>query len=241
MENDIDNVQKKAPVVVEFFGLPGAGKTTIYNILSSELQNDGHDIAHRIDFIQWHNEQLFMSKLTMALNNPMWLWHCIKHCLAGSSELVYEKDSWPRILRTIFKDIYIKEYISHCLPGIVMFDQLTIQNIWSTWAGKKHPSRKLLRDLVSHIDLLLQKKYVYCKIGPEKAKIRISNRTHGGSRFDKLSLGELETAMQDEYWLMEYLHDAVVATNCDILVIDSLESPEKNSKIIKRWLNISLD
>jgi hypothetical protein len=227
-------------VIVEFFGLPGSGKTAVHDIINQRLIDKGLDVASQEELIQWLRNHLRLFKASLALKRPIWAFICLFYCIGAFGFFAFKnKYLFTRIVSTISSTVYLKNFLIKRKPDIFLLDQYTVQNIWSTWVGRKIPDTEILSRIIKHSDSYIGRKYIFFESDPKSVSKRIANRNHGTSRFDGYDADTIEKMLLPESNLMNDILDAVRFKGNDLLIIDALKTPEESADIVMDWLNLA--
>ena len=227
-------------VIVEFFGLPGSGKTAIHDIINQRLIDKGLDVAPQEELIQWLRNHLRLFKASLALKRPIWAFISLFYCLDPFGFSVFKnKFLITRIVSTISSTVYLKNFLTKRKPDIFLLDQYTVQNIWSTWVGQEIPDIQVLSRIIKHSDSYLRRKYIFFEIDPKSVSKRIANRNRGTSRFDGYDADTIKKMLQPESNLMNEILEAVRFKGNDLLIVDALKTPEESADIVMDWLNLA--
>ncbi|MEN6460260.1 MAG: hypothetical protein ABFC94_02675 [Syntrophomonas sp.] len=182
MENHI-----KQGIIIEFFGLPGSGKTTLANMFADKLEQSGYSIQKSIYRI--NNECNTIARLLIktyttlcfTLNNFPFIYNLFS--------FIYEEKNIFRNLKDI-----IKQWINICFvlnyinkgneTDIVIADQGVIQAAISiSFYHKNIDLNSIIKRLISQISK--NQVFIYVHVDIEKDLKRLKNRKNGKSRLEK--------------------------------------------------------
>lgn len=212
------------PRIIEFYGLPGCGKTTISHMLSKELVNNYScevgslpkysafkDYSLLLDYNHWRN----LSKLFGFAN-------------------VFNNKRHPRIVIQPERYVNIYSHFLNAVPeGYLVVDQGIIQGLISISHVDKIIASGDLESFIKSIDnipILL----VYCRCDMSVAKQRMKERFSGGSRLEHLSDADLYHAVQIQQSNFVTINDILkrVCKKVTVVSIDTTSEPEENVNII---------
>src|SRR5690554_3714146 len=128
----LTKLRPKDLLVVEFFGLPGAGKTTVVNRLCDELRALGHDVVTRWDIQAFIATTPRCKKIGFYLRNFFYaaeiLWHAVR--FANRTQAL-NRESARFILLALRSRLGFEYYLKcHPLTQLVLFDHAELQTIW---------------------------------------------------------------------------------------------------------------
>lgn len=176
------------PIVVELFGLPGAGKSTICAGIDPALV----DITRSQITGAWNNRSLAGRALVglQSLGDIAWLRSVLRFV---REKPLSERESWRRLARLIGMKHRLRTH-----DGVVLLDQGVLQALWSIFYTEAEFDTDLqhlsgvLRSFYDGIDAHI----VAVQVPPDIAASRVDSRSTGTSRLDRLSedrvLAELE-------------------------------------------------
>jgi len=173
------------PLIIEFFGIPGSGKTTIQRKLSDRLRNQGNLVATREDLFNWAHSRSKLYKTILIIKEPIWVISIVISLirLKGVRESI-SRDRIIRILSLIKFPIYLKKFYETNHVDIILLDQGMIQAFWSILYGLNSQKENGIENIVSLINGKMKVQYLHFQISIDEAVHRIVNRTSGNSRFD---------------------------------------------------------
>ena len=226
------------PVIIECFGLPGAGKTTVINEVKSYYKNIGVTAADRNNVANWLTQLPKTQKLFFVFRNPIW-------ALKGFFSWLFSRSAYywnrPFLLHSfpdfINKPLYLRRYLLKYKPAVCLLEQWSIQHLWSAWVGHNQPTQGWINHQVHHLEKLNHSRYIFFQIAPQIAAERIHNRKKGQSRFDRMSKAVIEKQLVKEYELMNMILNAVKESKSDLLIVDASQPPEQSFSLIKKWLD----
>lgn len=171
------------PLIIEFNGLPGSGKTTIAEALKKQLEGMGYGVSTSYFKRKYHR----YGKLVIL--NPVY-WNLIKTFIKYSS-FFEEKKSLSMIFRVVN---FIRSYNNFIISKrneILMVDQGFIQGLISL-------AHQDLLPQISYLDEVLKKSKidsfnlvcVNCNVKESVSNERISHRPMNGCRVE--TMGEIE-------------------------------------------------
>lgn len=185
--------------MVEFFGLPGAGKTTLVDDLPvAENTSRREDLARALRSLP----NLKVARLVLrAMFDLPWLFALIALALKTP---IWRLESLRRMLRIAATKNWIASQ-----KGPLVLDQGSLQGLWSIFytEGIALPPRKelvrVLRFLYSDVRLVV----IEILVDPSIAAERVSARVRGSSRLDELPA----RVVQDKLEVLESLPGELLA------------------------------
>ena len=173
----------KPPLVVELFGQPGAGKTTLAYAAMA-----GSEFFSRSSLGAAWERQPKLVKATFvarALLDVPCLAHAAKFVIGAR---LFRSNSLARLFRLLIKSHWIRSQ-----PGPLLLSEGHLQDLWSILysSGRNEPDARQLAPLTRRLFRGLDAQIVYLELDPQSAFERIRARQGGKSRLDRLAQEEL--------------------------------------------------
>lgn len=221
------------PLVVEFFGLPGSGKTTVLKCLQLQLQKQNIRLVTNDEIHDWLVGKTLGFKTALLFKH---LGHTISlyamfYAAAGFRHFL-KPHFLPRTTDFVSSSIYLKEYLSRHRCDVCLLDQWGLQFIWSAWIGLKQPEKRFLICAIKKMQQKYPRTYVYYETSAQIAVDRITQRTHGNSRFENLNTATVKKMMTSGQKLFNNILEAAEKANTDILILNAQNTPEENASMI---------
>ena len=167
------------PLIIEFDGLPGCGKSTICRQLKKKLEELGHDVC-------------FSYRRKFTPRNQYWLFFNPKfwHVILSSARFSRFMDKRQSLSRLVFTPYFIRMYndfISDSKNGILLVDQGIVQSILSLAHTDSIPTSNSLNQLIAAckmetIPIIL----INCQASLNVVNTRMIKRPNDYSRIGKL-------------------------------------------------------
>lgn len=203
----------KQPIVIEFIGLPGAGKTTTAQIAIDKLSRVGFrcfglSTLDKPETLEKKKGGLY-SKLKM-LN--LFVYSCIFHSRIAADALIFVLNVRPiratNIRRFVQLIARLPQLGNQMKDGydFIVLDQGLIQAIWSIVITGEHPAanrylERVLTSILEEFPLFV----IMIDVETELAIDRIISRPTMRSRFDRMSALEAETVLSKHKELFEQI------------------------------------
>lgn len=222
------------PAIVEFVGLPGAGKTTVFNAVVPRLQERNIPVLLRTEMLQeWRSHSPFEKLFHLVpTNQNQW------NILFQSWNLALQTK--PINLASFSKATKIftnlKRLDSTEFNPFVLMDQGLLQEIWSVGITGAPPA---LTAIQSTLSLLFESRsiaIVHFKIDIDAAIKRIQSRSTQGSRFDQMSIESAQVMLLKYAPYLDQILESARSLGAPILEIDSLQSVDMKAEQIADWI-----
>lgn len=218
----------KSPIIIEFNGLPGTGKSTIVECLDKELKSRGYNVIRRYSHRFWH-------KYHFTILSAFYNLKLFKLVRSYSSDIV------PLVKKLHVGNVvwYVRMYKNiekYTHADFSLIDQGIIQDLATIAWREPLPCNEKLGKVISEIKKMgIRFVRVDCKNDIELSMDRVVSRTHIGHEFEILSNVELKTALSIQADNFSYIRSVFSQIMQDQIVveIDTSVLPEENAiKII---------
>ena len=205
------------PLVIEFIGLPGAGKTTIAQNVIEELTVAGYRC---FGLSTVSNPESIEKKSGGFFGKLQTLYHFLRSCVMyrrlAIHALLYTWQVNPfnlvglrRFFILIVRLNYIKTVMNENYDLLVL-DQGPIQNVWSiATTGRQPKSDKYLQQLLKSILDEVSPLVIKVEIETDLAHARITKRPTMRSRFDRMSPSMAEALLSRHGMVFAELVDLI--------------------------------
>lgn len=222
---------KCMPRIVEMFGVPGVGKTT----LSSAVLQVENQLARRELTAAW-------SRLSLQHQGAFLLRALLNfRCLASAARFALHTrltslDSLMRLVRLTAKTHWMRSHSS-----AMLLDQSYLQEIWSICfsAGRNDPDRESLVRLIRNLYAGLEARIVFVDADAGTASQRISGRDHGYSRLDGAPAADVEARLERMARLPHAIVAAAEAAGLKVERLDGSEMVEANAARLRKLISES--
>lgn len=235
--------KQKKTKIYEFFGYPGAGKTTIQSYIKNKHQLvNGKRIACRSDFYDW-----LALNCTFIEKKMIWLIYPLSSIklflmliLSCKIKDIIKIDTSRRIISFIKEALLLKCYIKSNKEGVLILDQAIIQRLWIIWIDKSLPNRDHIKEIILLVQNIIGAdfSYIFLDVNLNTSVNRINQRTHGNSRFDRIdNLNTLKISISNQVDMMELIMDVLKKSGNSLLVISTENQIEKSTNKIIDWMS----
>jgi thymidylate kinase len=227
------------PLIIEFAGLPGAGKTTTAESVVAQLQARGLDCAYRPSLVGIRGGR--------TRHRLRFLWFRIRHWRLIVAAIAYALSIRPRRwarIRTVEHLVFLAYYQSEqrqTARDIVVVDQSVVQTMWSTCIHGETPDGKRSRALLERFQRVAGGVVVLVvvDIDPDTAASRVVEREPGWwrARFDRLPVGEVKSVFAKQRDALHLLAEQAISTaRGPGITVDGTHSPTGNAARIAAFL-----
>lgn len=224
---------KKSPVIVEFNGLAGLGKTTIANNLIDLMNKDGYSTVNR----QYSNLLYrFLFHFFPKLTNPR-LYRLVKAYADSIPAKAGEKRT-----HVLYTNGYVYKYqsiIKFCNADFAIIDEAIIQFLVAMAFKDPMPHSDKAKAIVEEIKKLgIRFIRVDCVNDVSLAAERIMSRPSRGLVFETMDADELDHTLDTESSNFDYLRDlfSQVYENQHVISINTRDDPMANASKVKDFV-----
>ncbi|MGL5794852.1 MAG: hypothetical protein ACRC06_10680 [Waterburya sp.] len=234
-------IQQPTPLIVEFVGLPGAGKTTISQQVVSQLRDRGLQIVFRSEILEQWQRKNFLQKAIQLFPKNLNHWHILINSLVLAWQV--KPINWHSFAKAvkIFTNVKRNDavaHVNHC--DIILLDQGLLQETWSVGITGNSPQTKYLQQGITPIFRNRATLIIYCRVNVSTALKRIQNRQTMNSRFDRMDSKQAYSTMEKYASYLEEIISCARACHVPILALDSSQTIKSQSqKIIDLLSNLS--
>ena len=233
------------PLVLEFVGLPGSGKTTISHLVASKLEAKGIKIVSREEILkQWHQKNALQKLLQLFSSNSN-QWTILVNSLKFAAQVQpLNLFSFVQAIKIFFNVKRNDAVVRGENCQLILLDQGLLQEAWSVVIAGSLPKLSYLKREMLSIFYNRSIIIVNLKIDLDTSVSRVQNRQ---KKKKKDSYFELMDSAQAYSLVTKYFPYLQEIINCariaeiPILDIDSSLPVEENSEEIVNWIISQLD
>lgn len=170
-------------IIIEFFGLPGAGKSTVCDLLEVSLLKHGYGVVNLHKREKADSLKKKIEKLLHIIR--YWTWsgnRKLKKVLRNFSKQCYYNDSHKWIDRILELNYLIFRNDKHLDIGLL--DEGFVQWISSICFDKPYKHSAELMQVINSIIMCHDYYLVHCEILPAEALSRVSSRNRKNDRYN---------------------------------------------------------
>ena len=201
------------PLIIELFGQPGAGKSTLARAVAADLELQ----TTRQLGAAW-KRQSTLAKWLLGGRAILDCRSVVDAIMLASKGRLLRVDSLSRLFRLIIKSHWLRAQ-----TGRFVLEEGHLQELWSIFysARKAEPDPQLLAPLVSRLYGGLNAQIVFLDVSVGDAFDRIRCRVHGRSRLDRLTELELRQHLAATAQLPYRIADAARAAGLTVERVDA--------------------
>ena len=210
------------PVCIDFFGLPGCGKSTLSHLTSQKLRCEGLDVKE-VSYDMDHGNSSLLRSLKKSFST-IWLFLCYP-CLFWRVSKALSLNGISLLSKLYFKHIINLSYKICALKGyheIILFDEGFCQAVLSISVNNERIHENCYESLVSAIASDRRMIRVYVKTDADIALTRIRMRNDGQSRLDNLSDKDVIIKMRKMEAFCRALPQTLVVDNNNAVFFNDL-------------------
>jgi len=221
-------------MIIEFFGLPGSGKTTVYKCLLKSNEDNLCFTRFNADKLytdRWSLILRFLKPISM-INLLQFIYMVIK--ISGFTDLPDKIHKY-----SAYWFVYNRDYVQYQNNNdtFILYQQNIFNMILSVLHLHEEVSEKQIQKMVNfflpHTDNFI---LVITELDIETVAKRISNRPTSGSRFDSYQDEELIVNLSKLNRNFERLKKIIYKNNIKTIELDMHNSVKENVAIICRYL-----
>lgn len=200
------------PVLIEFFGVPGSGKTTLATLTARQC-----GLRTRSDLSASWNKQSAAKKFTQIFGSYLDV-----PCNAAAVRFaVKAKLRYPESIFRFGRLLAKRKWVTSQSDSL-MLDQGFLQDLWSILcsARQSRPDMRALSDLIACLYKGIEPRILVLEVDAQCAARRISKRKHGDSRLDGLPEEVVSERLVSSAAILEAIIRAAQTTGLRIDKID---------------------
>jgi thymidylate kinase len=225
------------PIVIESFGLPGAGKSTICQQVTAILHQEGWHVLQRHDYYRW------LQRCPWTVKVKVHTYGYLKRFPITLKILSYvlmrpPLNRWSqRLARTLaLHHAYLEEFLHSTSPRLCLLDQWTLQSLWSIGVTHQETDGAPMTTMAHMLITDAPHAYIYFHLPPEVAAHRVAHRPTGQSRFDDLPYHDIEKILKQYESLLQAIRIAIEEQKCLLLCLDATKPvPDQVDQVIS-WI-----
>lgn len=225
------------PLVVEFIGLPGGGKTTICCQAAERLSADGVHVAQRKEYYEWLRKCSLINKIEART------WGYLKRLPIAVQFLRYLSRRCPHQKlrfsyghKVVLNHAYFEKFLRTACYEVCLLEQWTLQSVWSLGITCEETNGAALMPIARAIVAADPHLYIYSHLPPEVAALRIASRSHGASRFDRYEYPEIEQQLRQFRHLFEPILQVIEEQKRPLLYLNTTEPVEEQVYQVVNWV-----
>ena len=228
------------PLVVEFVGLPGSGKSTLSNLVTSKLETKGIKIVSRAEILQqWHQTKA-LSKLSKLFASNANQWNILRNSLTFAARVKpINLQSFLRAGR-VFVNVKRNDAVVRARNcQIILLEQGLLQTVWSIVITGSLPQLGYPKQIMTTLFDNRAIAIINCQIDLDTAVSRIKNRPQKkkkDSYFDLMDSKQVHNLLTKYFPYLQEIVNYAQTAQIPILEVDSSLTVEENSEKIVNWI-----
>ena len=223
---------KRTPIILEFNGIPGTGKSTIVDALKIALEKDGYSVKK--GYSQWIWERYHYPIMIVPFSIQLYRLVCK---FADSVKPFRKRTHQSGVL--YYSRVYYKAR-KYCDSDFLLIDQGILQDLNTiAWLDELLPlNRGKLVAAISYIKKMnICFHRIDCINNIELSMDRIRTRPPKNHEFEHISSEELRKALITQANNFDYIRNVFneVFTNQRVISVDTELSPEETAQRIKEF------
>jgi len=233
-------------MIVEFNGLPGAGKSTIANACLS-----GQVAGQRMQLVKGGRRSGSLERSAVCrIISTLVMSASPKH-LSFTVSVLRLVGSTPRVTKARFLRIYslLRIYLHYYdlakhggEIAAAVFDQGMLQGIVSLFhqdeITRTEESRRVLKSFVNKSEPVI---LINVKVDPAEVMRRLQKRTGGGARVENMDRVEAWKTLRMQSHNLEVLRRVARDLGVNCLEVDASRGIAENCEVIRKWIDRDLE
>jgi thymidylate kinase len=252
-------ILRSRPIVIEFVGMMGSGKSTITSLVIEELHRRGHKCPSQKQIVSWMNKSGFnnspqspgileklkyystASYLFAALQFPVVAFKSYRYALSVQPQNL---ESWQVSRYPMNWMEILKKNTRNTPYDVIVFEEATLQYVNCVPLYAKQFSRRAQKDLISRLIAKENHVVVFTKIDADMALKRIKRRAAECHSKNMLAW-EFEKETED-YQRQKAIHAINIYESTlthlktliphSLIELDSLKNPEENATLVVEFI-----
>lgn len=221
----------KRPVIIEFNGLPGSGKTTIARALGNSIESMGMTVSYHY---YRHNYQMYPKSILLS---PKYI--PVVKALSDYARLLPNRQYMPRVLTMVnFLRMY-RNFIKDRGSDFLLIDQGIIQSFISLAHQdqlKKSPRLEKAFKCM-HLDNL-PVLFVNCNVREDTSNARIISRSSNGCRVESMTDEARHRTLKMQEDNFSYLREVIKESLTSYIDINTDNSVDDSLGIVRERMGI---
>ncbi|MGF1539586.1 MAG: AAA family ATPase [Pleurocapsa sp.] len=233
-------IKSHNPLLVEFVGLPGSGKTTVSYKVASILKAQGIEVVSRDEILsQWH-QKTRLQKLFQLFPANLNHWHILLNSLSFAAGVKpINRQSFLQGGK-IFVNVKRNDAVIHARNcQIILLEQGLLQEAWSVVITGSLPQLNYLKNKITPIFYKRSIVIVNFQLDLNTAVSRIQNRPRKkkkDSYFDLMNSNKAYFLLTQYFPYLKEIVSCARTAEVPVLEIDSSLPIEVNSEKIANWI-----
>jgi len=220
----------ETPKIIEFYGLPGTGKTSVADVLIDDMRLKGLKVKGRQDYEVWIKGLSFYVNVFMIIKTLFTILFNINLLLNYMLTTKSVESLNIKLFFFIFyKAFSLKAFKKKFKDDIILLDQFLMQDIWSLFVFSSSYKEEVIKAIVSccsQTDCIF-----FFSLSSEINAKRLSQRSGGTSRFDSNSYKDaLASLLANKLYTEEVYSYSLKGSKK--YIVDSSLSIKKNVDVI---------
>ncbi|HEY9622358.1 MAG TPA: AAA family ATPase [Crinalium sp.] len=226
------------PLVIEFVGLPGAGKTTVFHQVVAQLREEGISVAARDEILkQWKSTGRVKKLLQLLPQTWNHVQTLVQSLVLASQVKPLNRQSFAKAVKVYTNVKRIDAIAQSRSHQLIVLDQGLLQEIWSVGITGKPPETKQIQRELSTLFQTRSVAIVDFNIDVETALQRIQQRPTEGSRFDVMESDAAQATLTRYGPYLQDILRCAQTLGIPLLEVDSALSVEEKAEKIVLWMH----
>ncbi len=232
---------EKYPIIIEFNGLPGSGKTTLSKKIIDNLRKNNINGMLYQEYKEMYQKKLklidmlFFAFKLLNISNWKFLYYTF---FCANKDYKLNKNRFKKTYSVLYFYINMKDMKKRSDIDVVVFDQGIVQAIISIIYLDGFYSEKYIKGILKCLNKTIGEMHIInIDLSIDGALERVMDRKNLLCKIDRMNVVDAQEMLEINYNIFDKIRGIINDINFKRLNIDGNLHIEKNASIIEDWIN----